>query len=90
MDDVSTDQWQKEMEEARTLLKERFNPLHCLRCKADDFFVRMWPDESLVPGLADSKSNRVVELICQNCGFQEKHVVRLLTDGQNAKRKNDA
>ena len=78
MDDKLTDPWLREMEEARAQLSSRFNPLQCLRCKAENFLLRMWPDETLVPGLADARTNRVVELICQNCGFQEKHVVKLL------------
>jgi hypothetical protein len=64
-------------------LRSRFDPLQCLRCKTDNFLVRMWPDASLVPGIADSASNRIVELICENCGFQEKHVVKLLSKGHD-------
>jgi hypothetical protein len=40
--------------------------------------MRLWSDESLVPGLATEDNNRVLELICENCGYQEKHVVSLL------------
>ena len=78
MSDPAADAWTKEMEDARAALRARFPDLHCLRCRCDDFVLRMWPDETLVPGLASSSDNRVVELICENCGFQEKHVVRLL------------
>jgi hypothetical protein len=76
--DIAPEAWQKEMENARAALRKRFPDLHCLRCGSDHFLVRMWPDESLVPGLASDADNRVVELICESCGFQEKHVVRLL------------
>jgi len=75
---VEPEAWTKEVEDARTALRTRFPDLHCLRCGADNFFFRLWPDESLVPGLASESDNRVVELICRRCGFQEKHVVRLL------------
>lgn len=78
MSEVIADAWQKEMEDARDALRKRFADLHCLRCGRDSFLLRMWPDESLVPGVASDRDNRVVELICENCGFQEKHVVRLL------------
>jgi hypothetical protein len=78
MADVSPEAWTKEMEDARAALRRRFPDLRCLRCGTDDFLVRMWPDASLVPGVASSVDNRVVEIICENCGFQEKHVVKLL------------
>jgi hypothetical protein len=78
MADVSPEAWTKEVEEARAALRRRFPDLRCLRCGTDNFLFRLWPDESLVPGLASESDNRVVELICRNCGFQEKHVVRLL------------
>jgi hypothetical protein len=79
MSESVEDAWTKELEDARAALRKRFPDLRCLRCGRDDFVLRMWPDESLVPGLAPSSDNRVVELICENCGFQEKHIVRLLT-----------
>jgi hypothetical protein len=78
MSEIAPDAWQKEMEDARAALRERFPDLRCLRCRDERFLVRMWPDESLVPGLASENNNRVVELICENCGFQERHIVRLL------------
>ena len=78
MNGVAAEAWQKEMEDARAALQRRFPDLHCLRCEAESFLVRLWPDESLVPGIASDANNRVVEIICENCGFQEKHVVRLL------------
>jgi transcription elongation factor Elf1 len=70
--------WQKEVEAAKDALQRRFPELTCLRCRSEKFLVRMWPDSSLVPGVASEDNNRVVELVCENCGFQEKHVVRLL------------
>jgi hypothetical protein len=79
MVDVPPEAWAKEIEDARATLRRRFPDLRCLRCGTDNFLFRLWPDESLVPGLASERDNRVVELICDNCGFQEKHVVRLLT-----------
>jgi hypothetical protein len=71
--------WQKEVEDAKEALQRRFPELSCLRCRSEKFLLRMWPDSSLVPGVAGEDNNRVVELVCENCGFQEKHVVRLLT-----------
>ncbi len=67
--------WRREVAEARAAFNERFSQLKCLRCGEQKFMLRLWPDESLSPGLAD---NSVAELICENCGFQEKHVVGLL------------
>jgi predicted nucleic-acid-binding Zn-ribbon protein len=78
MAEIPAEEWTKEVQEARAALRRRFPDLHCLRCGEEDFYFRLWPDESLVPGLASESDNRVVELICQNCGFQEKHVVRIL------------
>ena len=78
MNDIAPEAWQREVEDARAALRRRFPDLRCLRCGADNFLFRLWPDQSLVPGLASESDNRVVELICENCGFQEKHVVRLL------------
>ena len=75
---IAAQAWEKEMEDARAALHEKLGPLKCLRCKEDKFLLRMWLDESLVPGIADDSNNRVVELICEHCGFQEKHVVNRL------------
>jgi len=80
MNNIAPEAWTKEVEDARAALRRRFPELRCLRCSADNFLFRLWPDETLVPGLASESNNRVVELICQNCGFQEKHVVRLLVE----------
>ena len=70
--------WQRDIDAAKDALNRRFPELVCLRCGHKKFMLRLWADESLVPGLADSATNRVAELICENCGFQEKHVVSLL------------
>ena len=78
MTDLAAVDWQKEMKIARDALHRRFPDLSCLRCRQEKFLMRLWPDESLVPGLADETNNRIVELICENCGFQEKHVVSIL------------
>jgi predicted nucleic-acid-binding Zn-ribbon protein len=78
MSDIAPEDWQREMERARAALGKRFPNMRCLRCGQDNFLLRMWPDPSLVPGLASSADNRVIELICENCGFQEKHVVKML------------
>ena len=78
MGDIAEDTWQKEIEDARAKLGDLFPKLRCLRCHRDKFLLRLWPDESLVPGIASNANNRVIELICENCGFQEKHVVNLL------------
>ena len=77
MADIPAKEWTKEIEDARAVLRRRFPDLHCLRCGEEDFYFgcgQMNP----VPGLASESDNRIVELICQNCGFQEKHVVRIL------------
>ena len=78
MSDIAEDTWQKEIEDARAALHKQFSELQCLRCREDKFHLRMWHDASLVPGIADASNNRVIELICKNCGFLEKHVVNLL------------
>ncbi len=78
MNEISANSWQTEIENARDLLSERFPKMTCLRCRTDKFLMRIWSDPSLVPGLASPDNNRVIELICENCGFQEKHVVNLL------------
>jgi len=75
---VEADIWRQDVDIAREALRERFPDLTCLRCGADRFSFRVWRDENLVPGLADETNNRVVEVICDNCGFQERHVVNLL------------
>jgi predicted nucleic-acid-binding Zn-ribbon protein len=74
--------WQKEVDEALEALNKRFPEISCLRCRNDQFFVRMWLDPSLVPAIADENTNRVVELTCKNCGLQERHLVRLLEKPQ--------
>jgi transcription elongation factor Elf1 len=78
MTDADAESWSREIAEARAALNKRFPELLCLRCGKQKFMLRVWPDESLVPGLADADTNRVAELICENCGFQEKHIVNLL------------
>jgi transcription elongation factor Elf1 len=70
--------WQRDVDAAKAAINKRFPDLVCLRCGQQKFVLRLWADESLVPGLADADTNRVAELICENCGFQEKHVVNLL------------
>jgi ribosomal protein L37E len=75
---LEAEAWRKDIDEARAALNERFPDLKCLRCGERKFMLRLWPDESLVPGIADADTNRVSELICESCGFQEKHVVSLL------------
>jgi ribosomal protein L37E len=66
------DDWDRFQGEARELLAQRFPELKCVRCGGDNFLMRTFPDESLTPGLADG---HVTELICTNCGFQERHVL---------------
>jgi len=83
--DPDAEAWRREVEEVRTALNKRFSQLKCLRCGEQKFMLRVWPDESLVPGLADADTNRVAELICENCGFQEKHVVNLLKQEDSKK-----
>lgn len=36
--------WQKEVDEALGALNKRFPELSWLRCRNNQFFVRMWPD----------------------------------------------
>ena len=79
MSDIAPEDWQRELENARAALGKRFPDMRCLRCQQDNFLLRMWPDATLVPGVASNADNRVIELICENCGFQEKHVVRMLS-----------
>jgi predicted nucleic-acid-binding Zn-ribbon protein len=78
------EQWSDEVERARSSLQSRFPDLHCLRCGKDKFFMRIWSDDSLVPGLVNEDNDRVLELICENCGYQEKHVVSLLEKSATA------
>ncbi len=85
MTELDAEAWSREIAEVRAVLNERFSQLRCLRCSEQKFMLRVWPDESLVPGLADANTNRVAELICENCGFQEKHIVNLLKK-QDAER----
>jgi hypothetical protein len=59
MTDIPADVWRREMEDARAALRWRFPDLVCLRCCADRFLVRMWPDATLVPGVASEVDNRV-------------------------------
>jgi hypothetical protein len=80
--DIDALTWQRDVDQAKAAINKRFPNLVCLRCREERFMLRLWPDESLVPGVASPEDNRVVELICENCGFQEKHVVRLLTADQ--------
>ena len=58
--------------EARKLIAERFPEFRCVRCGQDSFLLRSYTDSSLLPGLRDS---HLIELICSNCGFQERHVL---------------
>lgn len=70
-----SDQWFQSMKETRGVLNRRFPMMKCLRCGKDNFFMRVWDDRSLSPAFADT---RVMELICSNCGLQEKHVMAQL------------
>jgi ribosomal protein L37E len=58
--------------EARKLIADRFPEFRCVRCGEDNFLLRSYTDSSLVPGLRDP---HLIELICSNCGFQERHVL---------------
>jgi hypothetical protein len=77
--DIALEAWQKEMENAGATLRKRFPDL---RCGAENFLVRMWTDQTVVPGVASDADNRVVEIICESSGLQEKHVVRLLASAE--------
>jgi len=81
---TEAEQWQEDSGIARAALRERFPNLRCLRCAEDHFSLRVWRDESIVPALADETNNRMVELICENCGLQERHVVNLLAANRAA------
>ena len=71
MDDT-VDRLTKDFNDARASLDARFPKLRCLRCETDDFLLRVWADTTLQPGLSD---NRIMELTCANCGFQETHMM---------------
>ena len=73
-----TDTWSTDFERARAILGKRFPDLKCLRCAQDKFMMRLYNDESLSPGLSYPQANNVLELICGECGFMEKHVVSIL------------
>jgi hypothetical protein len=64
--------WKGLQKEAREKLDERFPDFKCLRCGSTAFLQRTFPDSSFSPGLADPN---VMELICANCGFLERHVL---------------
>ena len=81
---MSDDSWSADFEKARGILKARFPDLCCLRCGKDKFLMRLWSDESLSPGLSAPQDNNVLELICDNCGYLEKHVVPILNKTEAA------
>ncbi len=66
------DQTQQDFHEVHALLRKRFPNIQCVRCKSDRFLMRVWQEPSLKPGFID---DRVVEIICESCGFIEKHLV---------------
>ena len=78
--------WQerRDLDRAKAALLSRFPGLVCLRCGKDSFALRRQRDASLVPEIVKSDGGLVIELICLNCGFQEKHVVGLLSDDATA------
>jgi predicted nucleic-acid-binding Zn-ribbon protein len=78
------DRWSEDVEKALSALRSRFPELTCLRCRSDKFYMRVWSDNSLVPGIATVENNQVLELICQGCGYQEKHIVKLLEQPEAA------
>ena len=75
---TETDRWSSDLAKARQILHSRFPDLRCLRCGQEKCLLRLWNDTSLVPGLSEPQANNVLELICDNCGYQEKHVITLL------------
>jgi hypothetical protein len=68
--DSAAQSWNRETQEIREQLRSRFPELRCVRCGEDNYLMRVWRDETLDPALSD---NRIVELICDSCGFIERH-----------------
>ena len=62
----------QDFEEGREALRQRFPDLRCVRCGSEKFLMRIWSDASLSPALRD---NRMMEIICENCGFIERHAL---------------
>ena len=81
---MSDDSWSADFEKARSILKSRFPDLCCLRCGKDKFLMRLWSDESLSFEFSAPHNNNVLELICDNCGYLEKHVVPILNKTEAA------
>jgi hypothetical protein len=66
------EQPRNEFREAHALLRERFPDIRCVRCESDRFIMRVWKDNTLTDTFADA---RMVELVCENCGFVERHLM---------------
>ena len=62
----------KDFNEARDILNARFPNIRCLRCDATDFMMDVWTSPV---GSSDLAEQRLIELTCVNCGFQEKHML---------------
>jgi predicted RNA-binding Zn-ribbon protein involved in translation (DUF1610 family) len=75
------DQWRKDTDEVRELVRLRFPNFSCPRCGKDNFLMRVWRDSELQPAFED---DRVVEYICDNCGLIERHLVDRLADRKHA------
>ncbi len=74
------DHFKSDFSEVQGLVRERFPHIKCVRCESDRFLMRVWKEASLSPAFSD---DRVVELICENCGFVEKHLVNGLKGALN-------
>jgi hypothetical protein len=75
MDLSETNEWQDTVKTVRDALTARLGDHPCLRCKHNNFMLRLFNDHDLKTGLGDA---RIAELICENCGFIERHSVGVL------------
>ncbi len=83
MDSSETNEWRGVVKTVRDALTARLGDHPCLRCKHNNFMLRLFNDNNLKVGLGD---DRIAELICENCGFMERHSVGvLLSDSQFVK-----
>jgi hypothetical protein len=75
------DTWERDFEVVQAAIDRRFRGVKCLRCQGKSFGLRLFHDASLVPAFSQIGENNVAELICDTCGFMERHVIGRLVDG---------
>jgi len=78
---MSTDadqDWLKQHEELKAAFNRRFPDLSCLRCHSDRFSLRRYTDAGYFAIPAPGTTPNVAELICESCGFLERHLVHNL------------